>query len=214
MQFNNIQLFSEKKDVQKMLQSGADLILLDEKELEKFKHNKLEILDIYTANNHRVGAASRKAYIQLGLITHAVHLFIFNENDEVFLQMRAPDKDIYPNYYAPSVAGHVGLGETSETSAYREMREEIGLDTPLTFLGSFKCFQPENVVNQFYDFYIGVSSESITLDKHEASGGEFFSWRNVCNQMDWNLFIFPLRKEIEIFGLRIESELQKRKKSV
>lgn len=210
MNFKNIQLFSRVGDAKKMLDSGADLILLDESELEKYTQNAVEILDIYNEGNTRIGAASRKAYIKLGLITHAVHAFIFNEKGEVYLQKRAPNKDTYPGYYAPSVAGHVGLGEASNISAAREMEEEIGLKIPLTFVGSFKCFQPENIVNQFYDFYIGFSSQPIRLDVKEAEAGGFYSWSRVMNELDHTNFVPALKKELELFGPQIQAEIMKR----
>lgn len=209
MKFNNIQLYSEKKDAKRMLESGADLILLDDNELSKYNQGQLEILDIYNENATRIGASSRKAYIKLGFITRAVHIFVFNEKGELYLQKRSANKDTYPGYYAPSVAGHVGLGETSELSAYRELEEEIGIRIPLTYFGTFKCFQPKNIVNQIYDFYIGFSKQSIQLDKNEAESGTFYPWKYVLNEMDKEKFVPALKQEINRFREDIQAELGK-----
>lgn len=205
--FNNIQLFSQVKDVQKMLDAKADLILLDESELEKYKKNELEILDIYTANNTRIGAASRKAYIQLGLPTRAVHLFIFNPKGELFLQKRTMNKDTYPGFFGPSTAGHIGLGEEPEISAQRELEEELGIKTPFHYLGTFKIFKPEGLVNQFFYFYIALTDQLVHPDPGEVDsmGSGFYSFNQIKHELDWNTFVPPLKYEL----IHYETEIKK-----
>jgi isopentenyl-diphosphate delta-isomerase len=63
----------------------------------------------------------------IGLWHRAAHIWIYNSKGEVLLQLRSKDKDLFPNRWDISVAGHVTAGEKVETSAVREISEEIGL---------------------------------------------------------------------------------------
>ncbi|MDO8537272.1 MAG: NUDIX domain-containing protein [archaeon] len=198
LNFTKIMLYSEKKNAQTMLDEKADLILLDEQELSELGKGKLEILDIYNENNERIGAASRKAYIKLGLITRAVHIFVFNKSGEVFLQKRSENKDTYPGFFAPSASGHIDLGEESLHAAKRELKEELGVNAELKFLGSFKCFMPENLVNQFYDFYMAVCDNKISANKAEIESGVWVSINELSN-LNQEKFVPAMKHEIRLF---------------
>jgi len=62
-----------------------------------------------------------------GILHRSSHIWVYNSSGEVLLQLRAKEKDIYPDTWDTSVAGHVGLGENPHISALREVEEEIGL---------------------------------------------------------------------------------------
>ena len=185
-----------------------DLILLDEAEFNAYEEDQLEILDIYNENNTRIGAASRKAYIKLGLTTRAAHMLVFNSKGLVFLQKRSANKDTYPGYFSPSAAGHVGLGEEPELAASREMKEELGIESPVHFLGVFKCFKPENIVNQFYYFYVVRSDQPIKADKEEIASGGFYSLEQVKSDFDWEKFVPALKHELNRFDGDIRTWLE------
>lgn len=211
MKFENIMLYSKEKSVQKMLEKKADLLLLDERELEECKEGKLEILDIYDEEKKRIGAASRKACIELGLITRAVHIFVFNKKGEVFLQKRSQSKDTYPGFYAPSASGHIGIGEESEESAKRELEEELGIQPHAKYLGTFGCFKPENAVNQLYDFYVAISNEEIKINEEEIQEGEWVSLKQLLCRLDKEKFVPALKHEIRLFLKDMIAELKRNK---
>ena len=41
----------------------------------------------------------------------AVHIWIINNQGEILLQRRAPDKDTHPNFWDISVGGHLQAGD-------------------------------------------------------------------------------------------------------
>ena len=207
--FQNIGLFSHVKDVEQM-KGKYDLILLDENELQAYKKGTIEILDIYNANNTRIGAASRKAYIKLGLPTRAVHFFVFNSKGELYLQKRTMNKDPYPGYFGPSTAGHIGLGEEPETSAQRELEEELGIKIPFHYIGTFKLFKPEGIVNQFFYFYLAITTQPIIPDPEEvdAVGSGYYPLKKIKQELDWNTFIPPLQYELTHYQNEIQKFLE------
>lgn len=67
------------------------------------------------------------------LIHRAVELFIFDSLGRVLLQKRSHTKDIRAGFWSTSVGGHVGKGESYEDAMKREVREELGIDIPVTY---------------------------------------------------------------------------------
>jgi 16S rRNA (adenine1518-N6/adenine1519-N6)-dimethyltransferase len=61
----------------------------------------------------------------------AVHIFIFNEAGQIYLQKRGRWKDRHPLLWDSSAGGHVAAGEGYDDTARRELHEELGLTLPL-----------------------------------------------------------------------------------
>lgn len=56
-----------------------------------------------------------------------VHLHIFNQAGDLYLQKRAMTKYIQPGKWDTAVGGHIDYGETVEEALRREVREELGI---------------------------------------------------------------------------------------
>lgn len=90
-----------------------------------------EILEIVDADDRVVGTATRADIHRRGLLHRAVHVFVFNNHGEIYVQRRSASKDRHPLKLDSSAAGHVDPGETYEQTGVRELREELGLSVPL-----------------------------------------------------------------------------------
>ena len=86
-----------------------------------------ERLAVVDENDEVVRAERRDVIHGEGLMHRAVHVFVLNKRDEVFLQKRSRLKDLCPGLWDSSAAGHVDEGEDYGTCAVREVEEELGL---------------------------------------------------------------------------------------
>jgi 16S rRNA (adenine1518-N6/adenine1519-N6)-dimethyltransferase len=83
-----------------------------------------------------LGAAPRVTVHANNLLHRAVHILLFNDAGELFLQKRSHRKDRHPLVWDSSAAGHVNAGQTYEETAPRELEEELGVSAPVECLGS------------------------------------------------------------------------------
>jgi isopentenyl-diphosphate delta-isomerase len=96
-----------------------------------------EIFDVCDAQDRVIGQAPRSVVHRDKLLHRAVHVFVFNTQNQLLVQLRSATKDEFPLCYTSSASGHLSTGEDYLESAVREMEEEIGLVAPLKFLGKF-----------------------------------------------------------------------------
>ncbi len=103
-----------------------------------------------------------------------VAIIIENAQKEVLLLLRDDDPGIsYPDHWT-LVGGKVEDGETPETAAHREMLEEIGVDTDVTFWKQYDRQHPFAIVEQhIYTGKIDLPLDSLTLG--EGQEVRFFS---------------------------------------
>jgi isopentenyldiphosphate isomerase len=86
-----------------------------------------EIFDVVNERDEVIDRRVRSEVHRLGLLHRAVHILVFNSRGQVFLQKRSMKKDKSPGLWDSSASGHVDAGEPYDTTAVRELREEIGL---------------------------------------------------------------------------------------
>ena len=86
-----------------------------------------EIFDVVNERDEVIGQAPRREVHARGLRHRAVHVLVFNDRGEVFLQKRSQLKDTAKGKWDSSSSGHLETGEAYDACAVRELREEIGL---------------------------------------------------------------------------------------
>ena len=126
------------------------------------------------------GAASRAEVHGNNLRHRAVHLFIFNRAGDLLLQKRSRWKDRHPNLWDSSAAGHVGAGEEYDSTAARELEEELGVEANLGRVGKLPA--SEQTGQEFIWLYAGEHEGPFTIAADEIDAVEFFS-RATVN--DW-----------------------------
>ena len=80
----------------------------------------------------------------------------------ILVPKRSSNRKIFPNCYDFSVGGHVNSGESYEKAAYRELKEELGID---------------NVKLQEVAYFSSFSSDSNTFQKVYL----LKYYREICN---------------------------------
>jgi len=89
-----------------------------------------ELLEIVDKNGKTLGIATRSSiHGNPALLHKVVHVLVFNSNGELLLQKRSLSKDVAPGKWDTSVGGHVSAEEDIPSAVYREMKEELGVDT-------------------------------------------------------------------------------------
>jgi 16S rRNA (adenine1518-N6/adenine1519-N6)-dimethyltransferase len=118
------------------------------------------------------GAAPRGQVHANNLLHRAIHVLIFNPAGDVFLQFRSASKDRHPLKWDSSAAGHVSAGEDYDQTAARELREELGIETPLKRVAKLPA--SERTGQEFIWLYQGSYDGPMQLNPTEIEAGRLF----------------------------------------
>lgn len=128
-----------------------------------------------------IGPRSRGELHRLRIRHRAVHILVFNQRNQLFLQQRSLLKDVSPGLWDTSAAGHVDYGEHYADSAVRELREELGIEVPIMNLENlFRLEASEETGWEFIQVYRLWHEGPFTLEPREISDG---AWIH-CDQVD------------------------------
>lgn len=119
-----------------------------------------------------IGDAPRAQVHGDNLRHRAVHILLFNDAGELFLQKRSRLKDRHPGVWDSSAAGHVDAGEDYDEAAARELQEELGVSATLERV--VKLPASERTGQEFIWLYRGVHNGPFRLARSEIEWGEFF----------------------------------------
>jgi 16S rRNA (adenine1518-N6/adenine1519-N6)-dimethyltransferase len=123
--------------------------------------------------NDRIRAYASRPKVHGNNLRHrAVHILIFNQVGDVYLQQRSRWKDRHPLKWDSSAAGHVIAGENYDETARRELTEELGIDVPLERI--FRLTASSRTDDEFIWGYRGVVSRELVPNKCEIEKGVFF----------------------------------------
>ena len=139
-----------------------------------------ELIDICDENNNLLKIQKMKSEAHRdGLWHRTSHVWIYNSNGEILLQLRAKQK---PFLWDISAAGHISAGENPITSGLREVEEEIGLKLRKEDLGFWMIRKHKTIFrkiknNEFYYVYFFKFDGDINqlkLQKKEVQKIQFF----------------------------------------
>ena len=136
-----------------------------------------ELFQVVDERDHAVRAAPRSEVHGNNLLHRAVHILIFNETGEVYLQLRSRRKDRHPLRWDSSAAGHVQAGEEYDDAAQREVHEELGIDVRPERI--VKLAGSERTDNEFIWVYRATHNGPMKPSADEIEAGDFFPVRVV-----------------------------------
>ena len=140
-----------------------------------------EFLNLIDDNNRITSKSYPRSVVhRSGLLHPTVHIWFIRRRDmgvSVLLQKRAHEKDICPDCYDVSAAGHVTQGGEFRHTALREIHEELGIDIPSNKLEFIGIRHNEHIENDIDDselvavyIYRGdVHRAEMTLQESEVS---------------------------------------------
>jgi isopentenyl-diphosphate delta-isomerase type 1 len=143
--------------------------------------NLQEIFDIVDIDDKVIGQATRKkCHSDPTLIHRAVFVLIWNDQNQVLWQKRSHTKDVSPGEWTTSASGHVITGEDYEITAAREVKEELGIDVSLEFLGKFLYRYPTE--NEYSAIYKAFSNGPFHYNAEEISFIEFMTIEDILER--------------------------------
>lgn len=140
-----------------------------------------ELVDIFDENMTFLGTALKSQAHREGLWHKTFHCWLAQKTLEgktlLWLQLRNPDKDIFPDKLDISAAGHIRAGEEVK-DGYREISEELGLklnkDEIVKLFTSKEIYEADSINNrEFQMVYMAMVSGSpykAVLQPEEVAG--------------------------------------------
>ena len=142
-----------------------------------------DIFDVVNERDEVIDHQPRSVVHRTGLKHRATHVLVFNSRGELFLQKRSMKKDRQPGVWDSSASGHVDSGEDYDTSAVRELREEIGLSVTEPLERLFKINACEETDQEFVWVFRCRSDGPFELNPDEIDSGGWFAPEKVSRWM-------------------------------
>ena len=137
-----------------------------------------ELLPLVDPAGNVIGKATRTECHNGSMLLHpVVHLHVFNEKGELYLQKRPMWKDIQPGKWDTAVGGHVDFGEDIHTALLREAREELGINAEGNELVQMYEFHSEREHELVYAHKVVYDKDIIPSE--ETDGGRFWTMQEI-----------------------------------
>ncbi len=156
-----------------------------------------EYFPLVNEEGKTIGKATRKECHSGSKMLHpVVHLHIFNDNGDLYLQKRSMRKDIQPGKWDTAVGGHIDYGESVEEALRREVREELGVTdfSPIKITSYiFESAIEKELVNTFRTVYNGPFNP----DPEELDGGRFWAIDEILESIGKGIFTPNFENEFQ-----------------
>ncbi|MBA3723888.1 MAG: NUDIX domain-containing protein [Candidatus Levybacteria bacterium] len=107
---------------------------------------------------------------------------MFNSKHELALQMRAAHDTSYPLHWDFSAAGGIDYGEDHKAAALRELKEELGIENEITFIGEDE-FRSETKTDKLY-LYKTIYDGPFNPDPDEVASVQIFSLEKIRKMIE------------------------------
>lgn len=129
-------------------------------------------------------------------IHRGVSIVLINSSSAVLLQERSQTKDMFPGYWTTAASGHVTYGQSYETTAAKEMQEEIGLEVPLTY--QTKHLISDDHEREFDAVFVGKTDVlPTTIDPDEVASVKWCSREEVLQLLAQQRLTPPAIKALQ-----------------
>ena len=149
----------------------------------------MELLDIVDEQGNFTGQVmEREKAHDLNLLHWEIAVFFVNDNKELLLQKRSPNKRFSPNKWG-LCAGHVDSGETPEKTALREIKEELGIKLSpgdLRILEEREVLKLESHSRLTRMYYVIYNGNDFTIQTEELSEVKWFNIDELMKKMKNN----------------------------
>ena len=138
-----------------------------------------ESLILVNDNDEEIGIHPKAACHEgEGLLHRAFSVFLFNRDGELLLQQRSALKPLWPLFWSNSCCSHPRLGEAMDEAVQRRMGQELGLQTPVSFVYKFEYQARFGTLGSEHELcwvYIGQTSKKPTINTTEIDEWRWIS---------------------------------------
>ncbi len=145
-----------------------------------------EEVDLVDEEDRVVGRATRKEVRVGNLLHRGVGILCRNSQGDIYVHRRTTTKDVFPGMYDMFAGGVVGVGESYEAAARREIREELGIEGPEPhFL--FRHLYVGAHVRSWVAVYAVTWDGPIRHQESEVEWGAYLTQQELMTKLDqWN----------------------------
>ena len=173
-----------------------------------------QLLKVYNDDKSVGEPRSREDIESQGLIMANVFVVLFDESDNIWLQLRAGTKGTHPLKYDLAAGGCVHHDEESLEAAQRETAEETGLKGIKLTLAAMLEFEFEEngaTVRRFPEVFYGVTDQVPKIDNDEVWGVIKLPFNDLKLKFEQHpdLFVPSLLPELEASYAALQAERDK-----
>ena len=158
-----------------------------------------EILYVVDGEDKFVRKTTRKEVMENALLHRCSRIIIHNDNNLFLVQKRSMEKDIYPGCWDIGVAGTVNESESYESTAIRELMEEVGItgvsNIQLMHSFLFKLKYTSKLSNTHCKVYELIYNGAIKPQKEEIDEVKLLETAKVKKLMETKKF-HPIGKAV------------------
>ncbi len=163
-----------------------------------------ELWDLYDADRNPLHQRHvRGTRLKRGTYHIAVGIWVVNDEDQILLTLRAPEKLDWPSFWE-NTAGSVLAGETSRAGAVRELFEETGIrvmEEELHLLGTERT---RNTIGDCYIVRKTVPLSEIVFQKGETCDARWVSLAELDEMIAADLVAPPVSGRLSRIRRRFE----------
>lgn len=148
--------------------------------------NKLDL------NGNRIGRIGKLKAHKEGVLHEAFSIFIFNNNGELLLQKRNLEKYHSGGLWTNTCCSHPRVGEDINEAVHRRLKEEMGFDSDLKEIFSFK-YRADNLIgglieNELDHVFVGFVDEVVVNPNPEEVAE--YKWV-MMDELKKDILLFP-----------------------
>lgn len=158
-----------------------------------------ELFPVVDEDGNQISVAPRSiCHDGKSMLLHpVVHMHLYNDKGELFLQKRAMSKDLLPGFWDTSVGGHINPRENTEDALRRETHEELGLkEFSFEFIAKY-IWESVRERELVYSFR-GNAARLPLINKDEIQEGRFWNMEEIRAHTGKGIFTPNLEHELHM----------------
>lgn len=158
-----------------------------------------ELVELVSEEGDTVGVVSRaEAHSDTSYLHRVVHVLVFDDVGRLLVQKRSMNKDVGPGLWDVSVGGHVVPGELPAEAAYREMKEELGIEfADIRFLYNHVFYGQEE--SEFVSTFECTYNGKVFFDHDEIDEIRYMDFDEIDSQLGKKVFTEHFEQEYVLY---------------